>query len=72
VPLGYYLYATVATLGLLARFHLVELPGELDFVSRGLVITTAGILYLIEFLADKIPLVDSVSSGCAGSPFRFL
>jgi hypothetical protein len=57
---GINLYATVATLGLLARFHLVELPGELDFVSRGWVIATAGVLYLIEFLADKIPLVDSV------------
>lgn len=57
---GFNLYATVLTLGLLARFHLVRLPGELDFVSQGWVIAAAGVLYLIEFLADKIPVVDSV------------
>jgi Domain of unknown function (DUF4126) len=57
---GFNLYATVATLGLLQRFHLVELPGDLDFLSRGWIIATAGVLYLVEFLADKIPIVDSV------------
>jgi Domain of unknown function (DUF4126) len=57
---GFNLYATVATLGLLARFHLVSLPGELDVLSRGWVIAVASVLYLIEFLADKIPVVDSV------------
>ena len=57
---GINLYATVVTLGLLARFHLVQLPGELEFLSRGWVIAAAGVLYVIEFLADKIPLVDSV------------
>jgi hypothetical protein len=57
---GFNLYATVATLGLLARFHLVTLPGELGFVSQWWVIAVAGVLYLIEFLADKIPVVDSV------------
>jgi hypothetical protein len=56
---GFNLYATVVTLGLLARFHLVQLPGELDFVSRGWVIAVAGVLYLVEFVADKIPLLDS-------------
>jgi hypothetical protein len=56
---GFNLYATVVTLGLLARFHLVHLPGELDFVSRGWVIAVAAVLYLVEFLADKIPVVDS-------------
>ena len=57
---GFNLYATVLTLGLLQRFHLVLLPGDLEFLSRGWVITLAGVLYLIEFLADKIPVVDSV------------
>ena len=57
---GFNLYATVATLGLLSRFHLVTLPGELDLLSNGWVIAAAGFLYLIEFLADKIPLIDSV------------
>jgi len=57
---GFNLYATVVTLGLLSRFHLVQLPGELNVVNRGWVIATAAILYLVEFLADKIPVVDSV------------
>jgi Domain of unknown function (DUF4126) len=57
---GINLYATVATLGLLARFHLVRLPGDLDSLSQWWVIAIAGVLYLVEFLADKIPVVDSV------------
>lgn len=57
---GFNLYATVLTLGLLQRFHLVELPGDLHVLSRSWVIGTAGLLYLVEFLADKIPLVDSI------------
>ena len=57
---GFNLYATVLTLGLLARFGLVQLPGDLEFVSREWVIVAAAVLYLIEFLADKIPIVDSV------------
>jgi hypothetical protein len=57
---GFNLYATVLTLGLLQRFHLVQLPGDLDFLSRWWVIGVAGALYLVEFLADKIPVVDSV------------
>ena len=57
---GFNLYATVLTLGVLQRFHLVQLPGELDFLSRWWVIGVAAFLYLVEFLADKIPIVDSV------------
>ena len=57
---GFNLYATVATLGLLSRFHLVNLPGELDYLGNWWVIGVAGVLYVIEFFADKIPIVDSV------------
>lgn len=57
---GVNLYATVLTLGLLQRFHLATLPGDLDFVSRGWVMGLAGALYVVEFLADKIPVVDSI------------
>jgi Domain of unknown function (DUF4126) len=57
---GFNLYATVLTLGLLQRFHLVQLPGDLEFLARWWVIAVAGVLYLVEFLADKIPVVDSV------------
>lgn len=57
---GVNLYATVATLGLLQRFGLAELPGELGALSEWWVIGLAAGLYLVEFLADKIPVVDSV------------
>lgn len=57
---GINLYATVVTLGLLERFHLVKLPGDLNILGNWWVIGLAGGMYLIEFVADKIPAVDSV------------
>lgn len=56
---GINLYATVVTLGLLERFHLVKLPGGLDGLGNWWIIGVAGGMYLIEFVADKIPAVDS-------------
>ena len=56
---GINLYAAVLTMGLLQRFHLVRLPGELSGLSQTWVIVLAGVLYGIEFVADKIPAVDS-------------
>ncbi len=56
---GINLYACVATLGLLGRFAHLPLPGELEAVTSWWVIGIAGALYVIEFLADKIPYVDS-------------
>jgi len=57
---GINLYATVLTLGVLQRLHLVKLPGELDMLGDWRIIGLAAALYLIEFVADKIPAVDSV------------
>src|SRR5580704_15933397 len=57
---GINLYATVLTLGLLQRFHLARLPGDLDYLQHWWVILLAGSLYLIEFAADKIPAIDSI------------
>jgi len=56
---GINLYATVMTLGLLQRFGLARLPGDLGFLSEGWVIGLAAFLYLIEFVADKVPAVDT-------------
>lgn len=56
---GINLYATVVTLGLLQRFQWVKLPGELGMLSSWWFIGLAGALYLIEFVADKIPAVDT-------------
>jgi hypothetical protein len=57
---GLNLYATVATLGLLQRFGLIHLPEKLQVLSHPLVLGIAFGLYVVEFLADKIPYVDSV------------
>lgn len=56
---GINLYAAVATLGLLGRFAHLRLPGELDVLTSWWIIGIAGALYIVEFVADKIPYVDS-------------
>lgn len=56
---GINLYATVVTLGVLQRFELVKLPGGLHVLGEWWLIGLAGAFYLIEFVADKIPAVDS-------------
>jgi hypothetical protein len=57
---GLNLYATVATLGLLERFHLIHLPDSLAILAHPIVLGIALALYLIEFFADKIPYFDSI------------
>ena len=56
---GINLYAAVATLGLLGRFAHLQLPGELEALTSWWVIGVAVVLYVIEFVADKVPYVDS-------------
>jgi hypothetical protein len=56
---GINLYASVCTLGLLGRFANLQLPGELSALTNWWVIGVALALYLIEFIADKVPLIDS-------------
>ena len=56
---GINLYAAVTTLGLLGRFANLELPGELQVLTSWWVIGIGALLYVVEFVADKIPVVDS-------------
>ncbi len=56
---GINLYAAVATLGLLGKFAQLQLPGELQVLTSWWVIGVAIGLYAIEFVADKVPYVDS-------------
>jgi len=56
---GINLYATAATLGLLERYNLVHLPGELGVLGNWWVIGVAAGMFVVEFIADKIPAVDS-------------
>jgi hypothetical protein len=56
---GLNLYATVAAAGLFQRFGLIQLPDTLQVLANPFVLGLAIILFLIEFIADKIPYVDS-------------
>jgi hypothetical protein len=56
---GINLYACVATLGLLSRFASLQLPGDLEVLTSWWVIGIAVFLYVVEFVADKVPWVDS-------------
>ena len=57
---GINLYATVTVLGLLQKFAFTKLPGGLDVLDNWWIIGIAGGLYLVEFVADKVPYVDSI------------
>jgi len=58
---GVNLYATILIVGLCVRLGwVVNVPPGLEVMGSTPVIIVAGVLYLIEFAADKIPLVDNV------------
>jgi hypothetical protein len=57
---GLRLYAICFGLGLLARFHLVQLPGALDVLGNPWLLGASALLFVGEFLADKIPAFDSM------------
>jgi hypothetical protein len=57
---GLNLYATVAVLGLLARFGHLPLPPGLQVLESWPVIAASAGLFAVEFFADKIPAFDLV------------
>lgn len=57
---GLNLYATVAVLGLLARFGHLPLPPGLQLLQGWPVIAASTGLFAVEFFADKIPAFDLV------------
>ena len=57
---GMRLYAVLFAAGVLGRFGYLELPGALQVLENPLVLSVAGFMLVIEFLADKIPVVDSL------------
>src|SRR5437879_1002483 len=57
---GLNLYATVATLALLQRYGVIHLPSSLQVLSHPWLLGIAIALYLVEFLADKIPYFDTI------------
>ncbi|MGE3273791.1 MAG: DUF4126 domain-containing protein [Vicinamibacterales bacterium] len=56
---GVNLYATVAIIGLAARYEWVTLPESYQGFAHPWVIGVALVLYAVEFVADKVPWVDS-------------
>lgn len=57
---GLNLYAAVLALGGMHYFGIVTLPGDLALVARPEVMLVAGGLYLVQFVADKIPGADTL------------
>src|SRR5215470_5658853 len=55
---GLNVYATLLTLGLLARAHWVVLPVGLEMLTNWWVIGVSGFMFAVEFFADKIPAFD--------------
>jgi hypothetical protein len=56
---GINLYATLFTLGYLANTGNINLPPDLQIVANPMVMGAAGLMYCIEFFADKTPGVDT-------------
>jgi hypothetical protein len=57
---GVNLYATVAILGLASHYQWVQLPEQFKVFDNPWIIGAAGVLYVVEFVADKVPWVDSI------------
>lgn len=56
---GVSVYLTAALLGISGRFGWIDLPGDLKTLSHPLIIALAVLIFLVEFVADKVPYVDS-------------
>ena len=60
---GLNLYLTVLVAGCAVRFHWIELSGsyeQMAVLGNPWVLGVAGVLFVIEFFADKVPWVDSM------------
>ncbi len=57
---GLNIYATVLTLGILARTSWVQLPPGLDSLGNTWVLVVCAIMFAVEFVADKIPGFDMI------------
>jgi len=56
---GINLYAAILTLGILGSTGNITLPPGLEILTHPMVIGAAGVMYFVEFFADKIPGVDT-------------
>lgn len=60
---GLRLYAVLFLAGLLGRLGYLDLPATLQVLESPWILGVTGALLLIEFLADKIPFIDSLWDG---------
>ncbi len=56
---GINLYAAILVLGFLGATGRLELPEGMELLADPVVMIAAGIMYVVEFFADKIPGVDT-------------
>ena len=60
---GLNVYATVLAMGVLHRLGVLHLPQSLDVIATLPVMAGAALLYAVEFVADKVPYLDTVWDG---------
>jgi len=60
---GINLYAAILTLGLMGATGNITLPPGLEILTDPMVLMAAGVMYFVEFFADKIPGVDTAWDG---------
>ena len=56
---GINLYATLLVLGYMGMTGNIDLPPDLQILADPMVMIAAGLMYAIEFFADKVPGVDT-------------
>ena len=56
---GINLYAAILTLGILGGSGYLDLPPGLEIVTDPIILTAAGLMFIVEFFADKIPGIDT-------------
>ncbi|MDX1776192.1 MAG: DUF4126 domain-containing protein [Desulfobulbales bacterium] len=56
---GINLYAAILVLGMMGSTGNIALPPGLEILTDPLIIVAAGVMYAVEFFADKIPGVDN-------------
>ena len=60
---GLRLYAVLFLAGLLGRMGYIALPEALQVLQHPAVIGAAGLMFVVEFFADKVPALDSLWDG---------
>jgi Domain of unknown function (DUF4126) len=57
---GLRLYVVLFAVGVLGKFGVIPLPEHLQILSSDAVLVASGIMLVVEFFADKVPIFDSL------------